>query len=56
MKLRLVEQACGCSTVQGGGALKVRACLVCLWHLGGEWLPLGASGIMQVFAFATEPP
>ena len=30
-KLRLMEQACGCSTVRGGGRLKVRARL-CRWH------------------------
>ena len=26
MKLRLMEQACGCCTVRGGGGCKVRAC------------------------------
>ena len=40
--LRLMEQACGCSTVQGGGRLKVRARL-CRWHSGGECLPPGPS-------------
>ena len=38
MKLRLIDQACGCSTVRGGGSgsgLKVRARL-CLWHVSGE--------------------
>ena len=25
MKLRLIEQACGCSVVRGGGGLKVHA-------------------------------
>ena len=25
MKLRLIEQACGCSTVRGGGGVNVRA-------------------------------
>ena len=38
MKLRLIEQACGCSMVRGGGRLKVCAHL-CLWHLSGECLP-----------------
>ena len=36
--LRLIEQACTCSKVHGGGGLKVRARL-CLWHSGGECLP-----------------
>ena len=36
--LRRIEQACGCSTVRGGGRLKVRAHL-CRWHSGGECLP-----------------
>ena len=31
MKIRLMLQACGCSTVRGGGGLKVRARL-CHWH------------------------
>ena len=35
MQLRLIEQAYGCSTVRGGGGLKVCACL-CRWHTGGE--------------------
>ena len=38
---RLIEQACGCSTVRGGGGFKrqVRARL-CRWHsCGGECLP-----------------
>ena len=34
---RLIEQACSCSTVRGGGGLKVLARL-CLWHSGGECL------------------
>ena len=34
MDLRLIEQACGCCTVRGGRALKVRARL-CRWHSGG---------------------
>ena len=38
MKLRLIEQACGCSTVRGGSGLKVRARL-CLWYSVGECLP-----------------
>ena len=38
MKLRLMEQACGCSTVRGGQAFKVCARL-CLWHSDGECLP-----------------
>ena len=32
MNLRLIEQACGCSTVRGGGRRKVRAPL-CLWRV-----------------------
>ena len=40
IKLRLViEQDCGCSTVRGGGRLKVRARLG-RWHSDGECLPL----------------
>ena len=35
LNLRLVEQACGCATVRGGGRLKVRARL-CRWHSGVE--------------------
>ena len=39
VKLRaLIEQACTCSTMHGGGGLKVRARL-CLWHSDGECLP-----------------
>ena len=33
-----MEQACGCSTVRGGGGVKVRARL-CLWRFGGDGLP-----------------
>ena len=33
MKLRLIEQACGCSMMGGGDELKVYACL-CLQHFG----------------------
>ena len=52
MELRLVEQACGCSTVQGGGKLR---CVLDgrVWHSGGECLPLrnqapaGVSGICE---------
>ena len=56
MKLRLIEQACGCSTVRGGGRLTVRARL-CLCRVllcmpprpGTRWhLPAGGG------AFATE--
>ena len=36
-KLRLIEQACTCSTMHNGGGLKVRACL-CREHSGGECL------------------
>ena len=40
MKLRLVEQACTCSTMHGGGGLKVVRARLCLWHSGGaECLP-----------------
>ena len=39
MKLRLMEQACGCS-VMGGGGFKVRARL-CFWHYGGECFQTG---------------
>ena len=39
IKLRLVEQACGCCTVHGGGGVKVRARL-CLWQSGGQHLQL----------------
>ena len=42
LDLRLIEQACGCSTVRGSGGLKVRACF-CRWHSGGECLPPGPS-------------
>ena len=42
MQRRLIEQACGCSTVRGSGGLKVRACF-CRWHSGGECLPPGPS-------------
>ena len=38
MKLRLVEQTCGCSTVRGGQGLKACA-LLCLRHSGAECLP-----------------
>ena len=38
-KFRLIEQACGCFTVRGGGRLKVRARLG-RWHSDGECLPL----------------
>ena len=39
IKLRLIEQACTCSTMHGRGGLKVRACLY-RWHwVGGECLP-----------------
>ena len=38
MKLSLMEQACECCTVQGGGGRKVRA-RVCLWHSGADCLP-----------------
>ena len=40
MKLRLMEHptcSCGCSTVQGGQGLKVRACL-CVLHSGAKCL------------------
>ena len=40
-KLRLLEQGCGCSTVRGGGRLKVRACLY-LWHYL-EWRVLATT-------------
>ena len=40
MKLRLIEQACRCSTVRGRGRLKVRARL-CRWHYARECLPPG---------------
>ena len=38
MKLRLVEQACGCSTVRSEGRLKAR---LCRSHSVGECLPPG---------------
>ena len=46
-KLRLIEQACGCSTVRGGGGGKVHVLV-------------SAAGIRPctccvIFAFATEP-
>ena len=46
MERRLIEQACGCFTVQVGGGLKVYANL-CRTPLAGE---------MLVFAFAAQPP
>ena len=54
MKLRLTEEACGCSVLRGGGGFKVRARL-CLPTL--EWRVLAATRIrhLQVFGFATEP-
>ena len=42
--LRLIEQACGCSTVRGGGGLNVRARL-CLWQLW--WIVLVAMAIKE---------
>ena len=42
IKLRQIEQGGGCSTVRGGGRLKVRARL-CRWHSGAECLPRGAA-------------
>ena len=41
IKLRLIQQACGCFTVRGGGGLKVRARLLC-WH-SGRWRVLVAA-------------
>ena len=55
MKLRLIEQACGCSTVQGGGGLNVRARL----SAAGTRLKSACwqdHAPAECFAFATEPP
>ena len=38
VKRRLIEQACSCSIVRGGGGRKVRA-RVCIRHLGAEASP-----------------
>ena len=58
MELRLIEQACGCSTVRWRRrrmqTRKVRARL-CRWHSGGECLPPGPrTCTCRCFAFATE--
>ena len=52
IKLRLIEQACGCSTVRGGDRPKVRARL-CLWRVRAcrQDQPPAPAG---AFAFATE--
>ena len=40
VKQRLIEQACGCSMVRGGGGLKEVRARLCGWHSsGGECLP-----------------
>ena len=39
MKLQLVEQACTCFTMHGGGGLKVRARLCCREHSDGQCMP-----------------
>ena len=55
IKLRLIEQACGCSTVGGRGELKVRA-RICLWHSCPTVLAaaVAVARHMQVIGFATE--
>ena len=54
MKLRLVEQACGCSLVRGGGGLKVREWLCLPPALVWRVLAATTTRQLQVSAFATE--